>query len=260
MMGFGGAVAVSAGVFQLCHRYGRTYAQIAQNLSAVSPERWFDVCIIGSGPAGAVLGQQLMQNGIRTVILESGHDLRGDSFDARTQKLDVYRSTGSVDYPAVATRLRALGGTANMWTGRCARLHPLDLEANAYTPAGSSWPVTYDELDPYYERGEKTLRVRAAASSKYHPPRKSPLPPSERDLSALHSLLRGVGIEVEDSPTSMISSRRGILARLPIGEQEPGPVRATQSILPDFAGCNFVVASSTGAHHGARRVRVFRRL
>ena len=41
----------------------------------------YDVCIIGSGFAGAVLGDALVKHGIKTVILESGPDPRGNSID-----------------------------------------------------------------------------------------------------------------------------------------------------------------------------------
>jgi choline dehydrogenase-like flavoprotein len=109
----------------------------------------FEVCIIGSGPAGSVLGKALVDNGIRTVILESGHDSNKKYKDPRLSALDVYRSSGTIAYPVAVSRSRALGGTTNIWTGRCSRLHPIDFEKNAYTPDDASWPITYNELEPY---------------------------------------------------------------------------------------------------------------
>ena len=46
-------------------------------LGTVDDNTIFDVCIIGSGFAGSVLGEALVRRGIRTVILESGPDLSG---------------------------------------------------------------------------------------------------------------------------------------------------------------------------------------
>jgi len=35
----------------------------------------FDVCIIGSGPTGTIIGKSLVEHGLRTVILEAGSSL-----------------------------------------------------------------------------------------------------------------------------------------------------------------------------------------
>jgi len=44
----------------------------SDTLHLLEAEEPFDVCVIGSGFAGTVLGTSLVQRGIRTVILESG--------------------------------------------------------------------------------------------------------------------------------------------------------------------------------------------
>jgi choline dehydrogenase-like flavoprotein len=193
----------------------------------------FDVCIIGSGFAGAVLGCSLVTHGIKTVVLESGVDLRHQSPDPRFEKLEVFRSSGPIDYPIVATRFRSVGGTSWMWAGTCPRLHPMDFENNSYTPAGATWPITYTELEPYYEEAEKTLRVRGGRQSEYHPPRKAdyPLPP-DRDHSTLKGIFNEVGVIVSDMPTSTPEDvhRR---SSFPSGRYGP-PLRITEVHIPRF--------------------------
>jgi hypothetical protein len=49
----------------------------------IDKNTFFDVCIISSGFAGAILGDALVRHGIKTAILESGPDPRGESVDAR---------------------------------------------------------------------------------------------------------------------------------------------------------------------------------
>ena len=120
----------------------------------------FDVCIIGSGFAGAVLGEALVRHGIKTVILESGPDPRERSIDPRFQQLDSYRSSGPINYPVVSSRFRGVGGTSWLWGGICPRLQPIDFEKNSYTPPGASWPISYKDLESYYEQAERVLRVR----------------------------------------------------------------------------------------------------
>jgi choline dehydrogenase-like flavoprotein len=234
-MGLGGVVVASAGTFHFWDRSRGSPKQIAGNLNAIDSRTLFDICIIGSGPAGAVLGQELIEHGFRTVILESGEDLSGDSFDARIRELEVYRNSGELQYPVASTRVRGLGGTSNVWTGRCVRLHPLDFDKNTYTPRGAAWPVTYAELEPYYERAEKTLRVRGGAPSKYYPPRRTALLASDVDISGLQSMMREVGVEVEDSATSTVSSRGQLLSLIGVGKQREGPLRVARDVLPDFS-------------------------
>jgi hypothetical protein len=98
-----------------------------------------NVCIIGSGPAGAVLGLDLAKKGLRTLMIESGAWF-GGSVDARAEKLGVYRNTGAIQYPLGLSRVRALGGTSNIWTGRCTRLYPMDFKPAAHDVRGADCP------------------------------------------------------------------------------------------------------------------------
>jgi choline dehydrogenase-like flavoprotein len=191
----------------------------------------FDVCIIGSGFAGAILGNSLVKHGIKTVILESGPDPRGKSIDPRFQQLDSYRSSGPIEYPVVSSRFRGVGGTSWLWGGMCPRLHPIDFEKNSYTPAEASWPISYEDLQPYYEQAEQALRVRAGKRSKYHPPKNGNFPiPPDRNVSPLESMLMDAGIIISDVPYSTPKDRdRSFLS------DRAGPfVRMTDSHLPDF--------------------------
>ena len=169
-------------------------------LDAAEP---FDVCIIGSGFAGTVIGKSLAERGIRTVIIESGESLSRWLFNTRIRTLAKHEVSGDTDYPLTRTHARAVGGTSNFWTGRSERLHPLDFEKNSYTPEGVFWPITYAEIEPYYQQAEETLRVRGGALSSYHAPRKNKLPlPPTTDISSLKSILAEVGVTVDDSPTA----------------------------------------------------------
>ena len=192
------------------------------DLSALDRHEPFDVCVIGSGPAGMVAAHDLASKGVATVVIESGFDL-GAKRDPRINELERFENSGDIDYPIAATRVRAIGGTTTVWTGRCARLHPLDFAPNAYTPTDAPWPITYDELEPYLYRAEKTLRVRGGDLSTYHAPRQNPLPlPADLDIGALKSMMREIGVTVDDSPTST-------------GLKGESPFRVNRDLLPRFA-------------------------
>ena len=191
------------------------------SLEAFDANPFYDVCIIGSGPAGATLGQRLVDQGLRTVMLESGFFLAKDRIDPRLQKMETYGSVGPVNYPLVATRVRAIGGTSNIWTGRCSRLHPIDFEPNAYTPAGAEWPFRYAEFEPYYAEAERTLRVHGTQLSEFHAPRQNELPIQiDVDDSEARALMGTLGITIDQPPTS--TGHWG------------GPIRAAVDLLPTF--------------------------
>lgn len=164
-------------------------------LDIVSSEDSFDVCVAGTGPAGAFLAEDLERRGLRVALLESG--------GATPLGPDAVRSVGAIDYPIAATRLRAPGGTSGIWTGRCTRLHPIDFAQNAYTPEGAAWPLSYAEIEPYYELAEQSLGVRCESTSRFAPPRRKPFPEaSGNSLPGLKRLGEVAGIAVDDTPTS----------------------------------------------------------
>lgn len=169
----------------------------------------FDVCIIGSGPAGTVLGVNLVKAGLNTVIVESGSNLLNWLTDKNIRTLADFEVTGNADYPVSNTRAKILGGTSNFWTGRCERFHPSDFETHPYTPPDNPWPITYNELDPYYDRAEETLHVRGAKRSEFTPPKNGPFPQENKlDISYLKNLFGKIGVTVDDSPTA--TPKKGI--------------------------------------------------
>ncbi|HWW19429.1 MAG TPA: GMC family oxidoreductase [Steroidobacteraceae bacterium] len=177
-------------------------AQLA-SLDALNASEQYDVCIIGSGPAGTTLATTLARRGIRTLLLESGRGLRSWLTDAQLKGLARYEFTGDTDYPLTQTASRLLGGNSNFWTGRCERLHPSDFEPHPYTPADNPWPIRYSDLAPYYEAAEQMLRVRGGPRTRFAPPRTGPLPlPGSPDITLLTQLCAQFGVEVEDSATA----------------------------------------------------------
>jgi choline dehydrogenase-like flavoprotein len=112
------------------------------------------VCIIGCGVAGIALALEFERLGIDAVALESG------GFKADEATSDLYRGINSGLPYAFADncRTRFLGGSSNCWGGWCAPLQPLDMERRAWV-AESGWPFTRADLQPFYERAHRFLRL-----------------------------------------------------------------------------------------------------
>lgn len=173
------------------------------SLEALGASASYDVCIIGSGPAGTILATSLARRGVRTLLLESGRGLGSWLTDRRLKALARYDFSGDTNYPLVRTTSRVLGGNSNFWTGRSERLHPSDFAPHPYTPPDNPWPIKYTDLEPFYDVAEELLRVRGGPRSHFTPPRRGPLPlPGKPDVTYLKTLCAGFGIEVEDSATA----------------------------------------------------------
>ena len=72
--------------------------------------------------------------------------------------------------------LVARGGSTLGWSGDAYRLRPEDFRLNSQTGQGLDWPLSYDELEPYYTLAEQVLRVSGEQSDIGHPPRSAPFP------------------------------------------------------------------------------------
>jgi choline dehydrogenase-like flavoprotein len=112
-----------------------------------------DLCIIGTGPAGLSIANELAGGDMRALVLESG----GVEDEPESQALYEIESIGA---PRVLNqdilRTRILGGSSHVWTGRCAPFDPWDFEPRSWIP-GSGWPVRREELEPFLERAAPYL-------------------------------------------------------------------------------------------------------
>ena len=205
----------------------------------------YDTCIVGSGIASAVVAGALVAEGRRVAVLESGFS-PNDEWATGLQQLEAFHAAGGgLEYPYLQTRMRALGGTSGIWTGNCLRYLPSDFEA--HPGSDTAWPLSYADLEPYYERAEELLAVRGWEGSRFAPPRRRPLPlpfggrmrylarsalSSERvPASPLQQALLGRGMETDYYPQSHAG---------------PGPARASLHDWPT-ASLDERITIATGA-------------
>jgi choline dehydrogenase-like flavoprotein len=113
-----------------------------------------DVCVAGAGAAGVALARKLVGRGHDVCLLEAG----GMDFDQATQDLCMGENLGMEYYELNHSRLRFFGGTTNIWGGRSVPLDRIDFEKRDWVPH-SGWPITLDELDPYYRIAHDSLEL-----------------------------------------------------------------------------------------------------
>jgi len=145
------------------------------------------VVIVGSGAGGGTLANQLAQKGIDTVVLEAGKRFEpeehiDDEWPAFSQLawLDKRTASGTwriaEDFPNLpAWHSKCVGGSPVHWAGCCPRF--LDYEFRALTTYGEipgatllDWPITLEELAPYYDWAEQNIGVAGTHGMPYHQP------------------------------------------------------------------------------------------
>ncbi|KAA6116342.1 GMC family oxidoreductase [Cupriavidus cauae] len=141
------------------------------------------VVIIGSGAGGATLANELAQQGIgKIVILEAGKHYTQADFEndewamfRKISWLDKRISAGgwhhTKTYPNLpAWIVKAVGGSTIHWSGVALRFQPHDFRTRQIygQVEGANvldWPITYEELAPYYDKAEKKMGVTGSAAS-----------------------------------------------------------------------------------------------
>ena len=115
----------------------------------------WDLCIVGAGAAGLALATQFLHTPWRVLVLESGLREPDDvADDLNTLACDGLRHDGWR-----SGRVRSLGGTTLAWGGQLVPMRASELAPRPWVP-DSGWPLTLDELQPYYRRVEDLLRTQ----------------------------------------------------------------------------------------------------
>ncbi len=166
-----------------------------------------DLCIVGSGVAGSLIAYQAAQAGKSVVVLETGK--RYDPLDPElyervrlqlypwqweTADRDGFEVGDGMNVRLNNGRVKAVGGTTLHWNAYTPRWQPGDFEMKSRHGIARDWPLTYDELEPWYVRAERELGV-AGGDAPGMPPRSAAyaLPPHPYSYSDQHIFFPAFG-------------------------------------------------------------------
>jgi choline dehydrogenase-like flavoprotein len=154
-----------------------------------------DALIVGAGPTGAVAARRLAEAGMRVVVLEQGDwpdytRARADHPDfeltaGRDWAANPNRRRAPADYPVgdadsdiAAVMYNAVGGSTVLFAAHWQRNLPSDFRVRTLDGVADDWPLSYEELEPYYEQVEAEFGISGLAGDPAFPPGKGPpLPP-----------------------------------------------------------------------------------
>jgi choline dehydrogenase-like flavoprotein len=103
-----------------------------------------EVCVIGGGPVGLIVALELARRGRRVLVLESG----GRRARAISQALSEAENVSAAHFAPEITVARRLGGTSNLWGGRCLPYDAVDFAERPWLQL-PAWPIGPDALAPW---------------------------------------------------------------------------------------------------------------
>jgi len=194
----------------------------------------YDVCVIGSGAGGGMAAHALTKAGARVALLEAGQmwdpvkdgamlkwpydsPRRGAStrerpFGEFDGCIGGWQIDGEPYTMAPGTkfdwwRARMLGGRTNHWGRISLRFGPYDFNRKSRDGLGDDWPITYDDVKPWYDETDKLIGIFGSAENLpnepdgiFHPP------PTPRCYELLATkAARKLGITVIPSRLSIIT-------------------------------------------------------
>ena len=165
------------------------------------PQDTVDFVVVGSGAAGGVMARELSQAGFDVVVMEQGPRMGPGDFEH--DELKYWYLNGIMNTPELSPQTyrklptdkaervpglnalwyaRVVGGSSNHFTANFWRLRPVDFKERTLLgeipgTGFADWPISYDELEPYYTKVEWEIGVSGLAGAcPTDPPRSKPYP------------------------------------------------------------------------------------
>ena len=147
-----------------------------------------DVLIVGAGASGAAVAWRLSEAGFRVVCLEQGRWQNAENYATKASDWEFQAMTNwafdpnvrrrpedypvnDADSPITPLMFNAVGGSTIHWTGHTPRFHPSDFRVKTLDGVASDWPVSYEDLAPYYELNDRMMGCAGIAGDPANPPR-----------------------------------------------------------------------------------------
>jgi choline dehydrogenase-like flavoprotein len=237
----------------------------------------YDVIVVGSGAAGGQAAYTLAMDGARVLMIEAGrnYDPRSETPMFQTNDAAPLRAVGTPDkafgfYDATVDggwsvpgepytnasmehgrefkwwRARMLGGRTNHWGRIALRNGPYDFKPRSRDGLGFDWPISYEDVAPYYDKVEMLIGVyrlqRGLENTPNSPDGVPAAPPKARIGELLRQRGRGWGSRHPGAPGRPLAAARppAIPAKL-----HPGNAKAQRVLAEDMqnrAACFWATA------------------
>ena len=166
-------------------RARRRARQVVRALDRPVSAEQYDVVIVGTGAGGGTLARHLAPSGKRILLLERGDWLprEPENWVARNVFVDNRYVSPDTWYDAKGKPFQPqihyfVGGATKLYGAALYRLRKEDFgELQHHDGISPAWPISYDELEPYYTKAEQLYEVHGAhGEDPTEPPASAPYP------------------------------------------------------------------------------------
>lgn len=181
----------------------------------------YDVIIIGTGAGGGTLAHRLAPSGKKILLLERGDFLPREKQNWDTQAVFVEGRYVSKDtwYDRDGKAFQPgshyfVGGATKLYGAALFRMRREDFgELKHHDGLSPAWPLSYDELEPYYTQAEHLYQVHGQRHvDPTDPPASAPYAHSpllhEPRIQELHDRLQRAGYHPAPAPTGILRNER----------------------------------------------------
>ena len=241
----------------------------------------YDVIIVGSGAAGGMCAYVLACSGVKVLMLEAGRDydpvtetpmfqlpkdapLRAAGtpekpfgfYDATVDggwrvPGEPYSSADGTDF--MWWRARMLGGRTNHWGRISLRMGEYDYKPYSRDGLGFDWPMSYEDVEPYYDKIEMLIGVYGSNEGLENTPNSSPgvlqPPPAPRATELLTQKVCGDELDIPVIPAHLaIMTQRQEADRLSraLWPDNPLAQRVTAESMRSRAACFYATPCGRG--------------
>ncbi|MGB0862149.1 MAG: GMC oxidoreductase [Saprospiraceae bacterium] len=197
----------------------------------------YDAIIVGSGAGGGMAANQLANAGLKVALVEAGayfdpkdeatmtqlkwpweSPRRGASTTRAFGDFDMSYGDWKVDGEPYTTkegtefmwwRSRMLGGRTNHWGRISLRFGPDDFQHKSIDGLGENWPITYEDVKPYYDKLDKMIGIFGSKEGRRNDPDGFFLPAPKPRLHELYYIkgARKSGVDVIPSRLSILTKK-----------------------------------------------------
>jgi len=176
----------------------------------------YDIVIIGTGAGGGTMARALASTGSRILVIERGDffERHADNWDPRVVWIEQRYRTKERWLTAEGRDFNpyihyGVGGNTKFWGGVLYRLREEDFERTRHADGDSpAWPITYEDLAPYYDRAEAMYHVHGQAGMDPTDPPRGPFPyppiPHTVGMTRMFDRLRDRGLHPSFLPLGLI--------------------------------------------------------
>ncbi len=176
-----------------------------------------DVVVIGTGAGGAPVMAELAEAGLSVVALEAGRwwDPAKDFAADEAKMSELYWLGERISAGDTPTAFggnnsgTGVGGSMLHWGAFVPRADPRDLKLRTDSGEGCDFPMSYEELLPYYIEVERFLGVSGPKHYPWDADRSYPLGPVALNAPAI-AMQKGyaaIGVETSEAPIAVVSQR-----------------------------------------------------